>query len=184
MTSLLNRGRPYILSVLRIVVALLFLEAWLAKIFWLPFGWPADENASLRSRRDRDRRWSPTPHRCIYAAGRLYSRRRHGRCLFRRALPTLLLPCGEWRGRGSAILFRLLLLCLRRWRALEPRSLPIETGLTYRDSALRYERRQRLQSSKHSGRKNQLASALPRIEVASTSIPIVRERGRALIVQV
>jgi uncharacterized membrane protein YphA (DoxX/SURF4 family) len=32
MTSLLNRGRPYILSVLRIVVALLFLEHGLQNI--------------------------------------------------------------------------------------------------------------------------------------------------------
>jgi putative oxidoreductase len=40
MTSLLNRGRPYILSVLRIVVALLFLEHGLQKYFDFPSAGP------------------------------------------------------------------------------------------------------------------------------------------------
>jgi uncharacterized membrane protein YphA (DoxX/SURF4 family) len=35
----LEKERPYILSVLRIVVALLFLEHGPAEIFRVPFGW-------------------------------------------------------------------------------------------------------------------------------------------------
>jgi uncharacterized membrane protein YphA (DoxX/SURF4 family) len=49
----LDKARPCILGILRIIVALLFMQHGLQKIFRLPFGWPADETAPLRPRGNR-----------------------------------------------------------------------------------------------------------------------------------
>ena len=68
----LNRGRPYILSLLRIIAALLFLEHGLQKYFGFPSAGPPSKSALVRPRGNRNRWRDLAPHRCLYAHHRFY----------------------------------------------------------------------------------------------------------------
>ena len=125
----LEKGRPYVLSVLRIVVALLFLEHGLQKYVGFPSA-------------------GPPMTTLLYVQGVIeivggillligaYTRvvgfvlaGDMAAAYFMAHLPALLLPCGEWRRRGRTVLLGLLLHLLRRRRALERRSRLAEAGL-------------------------------------------------------
>ena len=117
---------PRILSVLRIILGLLYMEHGLAKILDFPHQ-PNHSPYALFTLVPGLQGLLELVGGLLLALGfvhttsRLLPRRRHGSCLFYGTYPERLLPTAQWRGTGNRLLFRFsLLLPCGRWR-MEPR---------------------------------------------------------------
>ena len=121
LTLVMNRWSPYLLSILRIIAAFVYMVHGTQKLFGFPapFPMPHLPPLFLAGGHDRDFWWLAFVAWTIHSTRRLHSFRRDGCRLLQVPRAAGILAAAERRGRRGALLLHVPLFREHGWRAVE-----------------------------------------------------------------